>query len=115
MKRKLRRQKIDTLYILGAGSSKAFTTIKTRKHDLNRHTTPIDRDFLNHLDFFQHKISWQKQAYELINKNWLDDSNLLDHGLEEAIIKRVAHYDMLSALYPDRSRLCNIFSVKVVR
>lgn len=104
MKRKVRRQEVDTLYILGAGSSRALTSISSRKNQFHRNTTPIDSDFLAHLDEFKHKIAWQKQAYDLINENWLDDSKLIDHGLEEAIIKRVAHYDMLSALYPDRLR-----------
>lgn len=104
MKRKTNRQPIDTLYILGAGSSKALTTVNTRSGERNRRTTPIDRDFLHSLYNFSLAQGWQKRAAELLKDGWLDSSELTEHGLEEAVIKRVAHYDLLSSLYPDKSR-----------
>lgn len=104
MKRQANRQQVDTLFILGAGASKALTDVSTRKHRFNRHTTPIDRDFLDAMDYFALRQGWQRRAFDLINRDWLDPSSIVDNGLEEAVIKRVANFDMLSALYPDKSR-----------
>lgn len=104
MRRSANRLKVDTLYVLGAGASKALTDVATRKNDFSRHTTPIDKDFLRCLNEFSLKQGWQKRSLELVKKDWLRESEFLNHGLEEAVIKRVADFDMLSALYPDKSR-----------
>ncbi|MCO6413220.1 MAG: hypothetical protein J5I92_10785 [Thiogranum sp.] len=81
-----------------------MTEIKTRNNKAPRRTTPIDKNFLNRLDQFSVKHGWQKRALEMLKAGWLDSSEFLNNGLESAIVKRVAHYDMLSALYPDKSR-----------
>ena len=104
MKRSANRQPIETLYILGAGASKGLTHVKTRKNDHSRYTAPIDRDFLKLLDHFPRKHGWQSRSLEKVKKDWLGSADVLDCGLEEAVICRVADYDMLSALYPDKSR-----------
>lgn len=104
MKRRINRQIIETLYIFGAGSSKALSDVKRRKKDSNRSCTPIDKDFLQLLNHFSLKIGWQKTALELVNKGWLGSTEMIEHGLEDAIIKRVANYDLLSSLAPDNSR-----------
>jgi hypothetical protein len=104
MKRRKNRLAVETLYVLGAGASKALTDVATRKNRFHRTTSPIDKDFLPSLDEFAFKQGWQRRSLDLIKDNWLRDSNLLAYGLEEAVIKRVADYDMLSALYSDKSR-----------
>ena len=104
MKRQSRRQKVDTLYILGAGASKALTYVAQRKKKYHRQPTPVDREFLAVMDNFIPKQGWQSRAFKLIQRDWLDTSDIVDNGLEEAVIKRVAHFDMLSALYPEKSR-----------
>jgi hypothetical protein len=69
MKRSANRLKVDTLYILGAGASKALTDVKTRRNrktkeenKYNRNTTPIDKDFLARLAHFSFKQGWQKEG-----------------------------------------------------
>jgi len=104
MKQSKYRKKVDTLYILGAGSSKALTDVKTRVNEHNRRTTPVDRDFLKMLECFSRKGGWQKKGVELLSDNWLDTSDFWSGGLESSIIKRVAHYDALSALYKKKAR-----------
>lgn len=104
MKRIANRQKVETLFILGAGSSKALTEVKTRRKQYHEKTTPIDRDFLMLLDYFKHNQGWQKESWDELVKNWLGADELQSRGLEEAVIRRVADYDMISALYPDKSR-----------
>ena len=104
MKRRANRQPIETLFILGSGSSKALTEVETRKNQYSRNTTPIDRDFLLMLDHFKLQQGWQRRSLELLKSDWLGSDNIVNCGLEEAVIKRVADFDMLSALYPDKSR-----------
>ena len=105
MKRSVNRQPIDTLYIIGAGASKALTDVQTRKENPHaRNTTPIDKDFLARLYHFSFKQGWQKKSLEELRSGWLGTDDFTRRGLEEAIIKRVADYDMLSALYPEKSR-----------
>lgn len=104
MKRSANRQPVETLYILGAGASKALTEVQTRKNQYSRNTTPIDQDFLSLLEHFQLQQGWQRRSLDLLKSDWLGSNPILDCGLEEAVIKRVADFDMLSALYPDKSR-----------
>jgi hypothetical protein len=104
MKRRRNRLEVETVYVLGAGSSKALTDVTKRKNKFHRGTAPVDRDFLPSLNAFALRQGWQRHSLDLIKENWLRESPLLDCGLEEAVIKRVADYDMLSALYSDKSR-----------
>ena len=104
MRRKKNRYKVETLFILGAGASRALSSVSTRKKEYNRRPTPLDADFLKRLDVFKPERGWPRSSCELIASHWLDESDLLGHGLEEAIIKRAAAFDMLSSLYPEKSR-----------
>lgn len=104
MKQSKYRKNIDTLYILGAGSSKALTYVKTRSNEYSRSTTPVDSDFLKMLEYFSLKIGWQNKGIDVLKANWLESSDFWCGGLESSIIKRVSHYDMLSALHKERAR-----------
>lgn len=104
MKQSKSRKQIDTLYILGAGSSKALTYVKSRKNDHNRSTTPVDSDFLAMMNHFSAKTGWQQEGIELLKYNWLDSTSFWSGGLESTIIKRVSDYDMLSSLYKEKAR-----------
>jgi hypothetical protein len=104
MRRQANRQEVDNLFILGAGASKALTNISSHKNPFNRRSTPVDKNFLEAMSYFALKQGWQCRALELIKGHWLDSTEIIQNGLEEAVIKRVAHFDMLSALYPDKSR-----------
>lgn len=104
MKQSKFRKKIDTLFVLGAGSSKALTHVNTRTNDHSRYTTPVDSDFLAMMNHFSLKNGWQKRGVEFLEDNWLDNSNFWSGGLESSIIKRVSDYDMLSSLYKEKAR-----------
>ena len=104
MKQSKYRKKVDTLFILGAGSSRALTHVNPRKNEHNRSTTPVDSDFLTLMNHFSSKAGWQKKGVDLIASNWLEKSNFWDGGLESSIIKRVADYNMLSSLYKEKAR-----------
>lgn len=105
MKRRANRQKVNTLYILGAGASMALSHVASRNNNFSRHTTPLDCDFLPRLIDADPARGWRKQSLELIRTNWLEKgSKIEDYGLEAAIIKRVSDYDLLSAIYSDKSR-----------
>tara|TARA_B110000046_G_scaffold163797_1_gene178958 strand:+ start:615 stop:1691 length:1077 start_codon:yes stop_codon:yes gene_type:complete len=104
MKQSKYRKKVDTLFILGAGSSRALTHVNPRKNEHNRSTTPVDSDFLTLMNYFSSKAGWQKKGVDLIASNWLEKSNFWDGGLESSIIKRVADYNMLSSLYKEKAR-----------
>ena len=105
MRRKVKRQEIDTLYIMGAGCSRALSLVKSRKdkNRTNKHTTPLDKDFLKIMGEHTPLRGWQGQSMELLKSNWLEKSNYWSQGLESSIIKSVAHYDMLSSIHGPRS------------
>ena len=105
MRQRTNRQKVKTLYILGAGASMALTQVAPRQHKYNRHTTSLDSDFFLRLIDADPAIGWKKHSLKLVRTNWLEKgSKIEDYGLEAAIIKRVSDYDLLSSVYPDKSR-----------
>ena len=106
MKRRINRHPVDTLYILGAGSSRALTHVKARgpKKNPSRRITPIDSDFLSMLDKFKLQQGWQKRAWECLEKDWLGSDPLTKFGLEKAVIERVADFELLEALHPSQSK-----------
>lgn len=108
MKRKQSRQQIDTLYILGAGSSYALSYVKPTKdksgnEKTNRNVTPLDKDFLRRLHNVYHKSGWTSNSIMLLASNWLDDGSVFNECLETAIIKRVSQFDFLSHLNKKRT------------
>lgn len=102
MKRKNNRQEVDTLFILGAGASHGLTSVKARTKKHHKHTTPLDSDFLACLQDHKPSTGWRRGSTELIHSEWFDREAAVNHGLEEAIIKRVSQYDFLSNLHPTR-------------
>lgn len=105
MKRRANRQEVKTLCILGAGASLALSHVAPRKKVFSKHTTPLDGDFLKKLIALNPNGGWRKSSLKLIQSNWLEKgTEISDYGLEEAIIKRVSDYDLLSTLHPDNSR-----------
>ncbi|WP_163559657.1 SIR2 family protein [Halomonas sp. NO4] len=108
MKQAANRQQIDTLYVLGAGASYGLTKVKTKKHPYSRQVTPLDATFLKNLQHFQPANGWRRASTELVLQQWFDRIAAVDHGLEEAIIKRVSQYDFLSNLHPTKIKgRCN--------
>ncbi len=103
MKQVKNRQKIDKLYVLGAGASHSLTYVNPKKRKFVRSIAPLDKDFLKALQQNQNS-GWQKIATDLIYANWLDRDELNDQGLEQAIIKRVSQYEFLANLDPSRVR-----------
>ncbi len=104
MKQTSNRQVVDTLYILGAGASYCLSVVKSRKNSRNKTTTPLDKEFLSCLSEYKLASGWKKTAVELIENGWLDRDLISDHGLEEAIIKRVSQYEFLSSLHPRKTK-----------
>lgn len=99
------RQKIDTLYILGAGASFALSHIKAHTKTTPKSVTPLDKDFLRCLNVHKPSTGWRRRAIKEIEDGWLDDSNLFQEGLEQAIIKRVSQHDFLHNINPARTRM----------
>lgn len=107
MKRQKNRQEIDTLFILGAGASHGLTSVKSRKSKYHKNTTPLDSHFLKCLKHHRPSTGWRRKSVDLLGSGWLDRDPIDDHGLEEAIIKRVSQYDFLSNFHPIKaSRKC---------
>lgn len=102
MKREANRQPIDTLFVLGAGASYGLSSVKTKKNLYSRQVTPLDASFLDHLANFKPNNGWRKVSTEIVLKHWFDRRDAVEHGLEEAIIKRVSQYDFLLNLHPTR-------------
>ena len=103
MKNRDNRHPVDTLYILGAGSSRALTHVKARDPEKpSSRITPIDSDFLSILYKRKLQQGWQKRARECLEKDWLGSDPLTEFGLEKAVIERVADFELLKALHPSR-------------
>jgi hypothetical protein len=108
MKSHLLREKVGTLYILGAGASYALSQIKSHKGSIPKSITPLDKDFLHCLNINKPSTGWRRRAIEQIKDGWLEESDIFKEGLEQAIIKRVSQYDFLSNINPARTRSkCN--------
>lgn len=103
MKTEKLRQSVDTLYILGAGASYALSEIKVRSNKFSPSVTPLDKDFLQRLSEFPSSRGWRKKSLDIIKSEWLDHQNLIEHGLEEAIIKRVSQFEFLTSLHQRRT------------
>lgn len=104
MKIQRARQPVAKLFVLGAGASFALSSVNSRDTKPNRSVTPLDATFLDCLHTSKPANGWRRRSIDLLVSDWLDNSPLLEHGLERAIIKRVSQYDLLSALHPKRTR-----------
>ena len=69
VKQESNRQKIETLYVLGAGASFGLTAVKTKKYDFSRIVAPLDTDFLRVLDHFKPSKGWRRASTRLSWKN----------------------------------------------
>lgn len=98
------RKQIDTLYILGAGASKALTYRSPRSGTFSRQTCPVDRDFISCIESQQRTTGWQSRTYESVKRAWLGSSDFSAQGLESAILRRVGDYNLLSKIHPRRTR-----------
>ena len=67
-------------------------------------TTPLDKNFLATIKDFTARNKWVKTSVSHPAKNWVDEKPIENHGLEEAIIKRIGQYDFLSKLHPQKIR-----------
>lgn len=104
MKNQSLRQPVNRLFVLGAGASYALSDVDVRKRTFARTVTPLDKDFLKRLQHFRPKRGWQRNAFSLLEEQWLDREEFVEHGLERAIIKRVSQFEFLSSLHPRKAR-----------
>lgn len=104
MKRKSARLKIDKLFILGAGASHALSYIEPRKNATQKTITPLDSDFLKRLESCR-TSGWFANSIKFLKGNWLDEGEIFNEPLEQAIIKRVSQYEFLSKINPERTRI----------
>lgn len=104
MKQRASRQEIDTLFVLGAGASFGLSSVQTRNADYSRRVTPLDKDFLKCLEEFCPQIGWRRNSTQVVLGHWLDRTPATEHGLEEAIIKRVSQYEFLAKIHSRRTR-----------
>ena len=104
MRVKQNRKTIDTLYVLGAGASKALTYRQPRSGSDSRQTCPVDRDFISCIESQQRTTGWQRRTFDSVKRAWLDASEFKEQGLESAILRRVGDYNLLSKIHPRRTR-----------
>jgi len=102
MRQEQNRREIDKLYILGAGCSYSLSS-SLSTNGMTKTTTPLDYNFLEHLQEFTDRNAWVANSIGHIKRNWMDELKLNNHGLEEAIIKRIGQYDFLSKLHPQKT------------
>jgi hypothetical protein len=106
MKISKKREKIGTLFILGAGSSRALTQYKLRQASTSHHVTPLDSDFLKLAKKFEHEIGRRNKSlgpgdgsrfHESVNGVWDDWVKLGDGtdftSLEKKVKDRLSLFD----------------------
>jgi hypothetical protein len=105
MKNEKHRQKIEKLFVLGAGASFGLSEVDLRKRQFAPQVTPLDKDFLARLEFAhsERKKGWQKRTFDRVKKQWLGHDDFVSNGLERAIITRVSQFDFLSSLHSRKS------------
>ncbi len=103
MRTKKNRKDVEKLYILGAGASYSLSRNVTG-NPMGKNTTPLDKNFLVTVKNFKAQNRWVAQSIDHLINNWIDEKSLEEHGLEEAIIKRIGQYDFLSNLHPQKTR-----------
>jgi hypothetical protein len=100
MKRKENRQKINRLFILGAGASYSAT----RKNELHKQA-PLDKDFcINVCNLSISRPRWVNDSKEFLLKEWKDHIAFKDYGLEQAIIRQIGHLEFIDAIHPRRKK-----------
>lgn len=93
-----RIKNLETVYILGAGSSFAFTLPKSAK--ISKKTTPLDKTFNERMLSLTSRKSWVSESIQSIKTNWIGDPKVLKSiGLEESIIQRLGNYELLEAIH----------------
>jgi len=97
------RKNVEKLYILGAGSSFSLSSNITGS-PMGAKTTPLDKNFLSTIKEFTARNKWVEDSVKHLLKNWVDEKAIENHGLEEAIIKRIGQYDFLSKLHPQKTK-----------
>jgi len=110
-----RLKNLDTVYILGAGSSYACSLPATNTP--SDKTTPLDLSFNSRILSLKPnaKKPWVKDVIELVKNNWIGDIKDYENiGLEESIIQRLGNYELLKSIHPVKlngnkksSRKCN--------
>lgn len=103
MRDEAQRPQIDTLFVLGAGSSYAATYAKNRSTSV----APLDKNFcerIRTLDYRRPK--WVAEAVHLVRSRWKDAAPFESFGLEAAIIRQVSHLEFFDSIQPRRRGSC---------
>lgn len=103
MRQKQRRKDVETVFVMGAGSSFSLSCGVSTGGMTNK-TSPLDNNFLQTLLNMTDKNMWVEDAVQHVTDNWMDEGALEENGLEEAIIKRIGQYEFLSNLHPQKTK-----------
>ncbi len=103
MKRKENRQKVQRLFVVGAGASYSATATSVPDSATQ---TPLDKDFCQRiLDLDYQRPSWVKTACESTKQEWKDHHPMHRFGLEQAITTQLGHLEFIRAVHPRRKAI----------
>ncbi len=102
MKSHKNRFPVKRLFVLGAGASfGASQTYSDAKHK----ETPLDSHFCESLmNLDVQRPAWVKEAKGFIYDHWKDHLSMDHYGLEEAIMRQMAHLEFIDGIHPHRRR-----------
>jgi hypothetical protein len=102
MRRPNGRLKVSRLLVLGAGASYAASVqnSKNKKHLI----APLDKDFCRRLvDLKDKKLGWVRNAALGLIKNWRDDRDIKEFGLEQVIISQLGYLEFFDQIHKRRA------------
>jgi hypothetical protein len=102
MRNAAKRQKVKTLFILGAGASKSLTQINSNSERI----TPLDIEFTQRIEQLDCKVKhkWVNEAKEKVIHDFLYHVPFKEFGLERAISQQISDLDFLKSIFPRRGR-----------
>jgi hypothetical protein len=100
MKGKQKRQKIDKLFILGAGASYGASGTSGAYSQ-----APLDKDFCRKISELNFKRpSWPHESADLLLRQWKDFGSFEDSGLEAAVLKQLGHLEFIRAIHKRKTK-----------
>ncbi|MCG5534352.1 SIR2 family protein [Halorhodospira sp. 9621] len=102
MRRKSNRQRVNRLFVLGAGAS--MSSSLTRSGTKERHA-PLDSQFCERIKEVEaHRPGWVNGARDFVLKEWKDHIPFESLALEDAIIRQMGHMEFIDAIHPNKKK-----------
>jgi len=95
---------VERLFILGAGAS--FSATK-RPNEKSVEQAPLDKNLCQRITSLKYtNPKWVKSSVEFIVNKWIDQIDINNYGMEEAVAKQLAHVDFIKSIDTHKRQYC---------